>query len=469
MRRWLGFILSIVMGVTIMPVSAQNAAQEQSALFALQEGTLLSYTLDGTTNRLMENVNWDGLRLFKTASPDTALMVAEVEIEGNIGLYRVPVADTPRPLALPPDYKLDSTNWFKGAEHHPYYLLHAITKLPEALGLLVNLDTLEAQPLTNTVFYNSQPAAAFSADGSKLRYLSKAADVPDTWYLLERDLASGDERTIYTFNEFYPNISYDTTGERWLYRTTNRDTRIATTVLIKPDGSVTDIAQDDNGAYHLRIIWNDQLYVTPAVCQADCPIKLAPLNAADDQAGLTFTVPVIQTLPVPLAMPDAAHIVVSDQGTFWRLGTDHSAANLGTFNAATILTPRVLSPDERWLLALAAGDDGEFTGYNVWDLQTGQAVVQSELPQAINITFDDEGIILWEYQDTQKVYRFSDQQLFTLDIGRRETVRTLANDQTAIVSASKGSKIGAPGIYAYDLDTQTYRLLVADAQALFIG
>lgn len=460
MRRWLWFVLAVIVASGSTQVFAQ---EQQETFYGIRGDQFISYTLDGTQTVLLGGVNPQAPRLLKTDLPEQPLLVAEVD--GTIGLYLVGSVQRPQAITLPEGFVMEDMNWVILSHHHPYYLLQSSLGVPESLGLLVNIDTLEAQTLGKILFFNKE-SAAFSEDGTKLRYGSRESDSNNTWHLVERDLISGDENIFYTVDDFYPVFSFDSFGDHWLFSQSDRDTQIYTTYLIHPDRTITEIAQEDQGSQQFRIIWNDQLYLSPARCETDCPIKITPFDPSSSDTGFAFTAPAIETLPVPLAMPDANRLLIIDSGNYWLLNTDGTAKSLGIYNAATIYTPRVLSDDQRWLMSLTTDEEGEPAGYKVWDLQKDTAVIEGELPVGLNVVFDDEGIVVWEYQDTQKVYRFSDGQTFTLDIGRRETLFTLANAQIGLVSVSKDSKIGAAGIYAYDLDAKTYTLLAADTRSL---
>ncbi|MCA0456783.1 MAG: SdiA-regulated domain-containing protein [Chloroflexi bacterium] len=460
MRRWV--LLICILGTLLG--STQVLAQDAERFFGLRDDTLISFTLDGNTTELLGSINPEAVRLLKTDSPEHPLLIAEVD--GTFRLFLVGPIQKPQPILLPEGYIIEDMNWVIFSRHHPYYVLQSSLRLPESIGLLVNVDALVAQPLSGHLFFTNQETAKFSADGTKLRYPSNTTEGQNTWYLIERDLASGEEHRFYSVDDYYPPFTSDSEGGRWLLRRVDRTTKIATTELIKPDGTITTYATEDSSTPQLRLLWNDLLYVTPALCQTDCPIKIAPIEDGDAGAELTFTVPEVESLAVPLTMPDSERLVITDNSGYWLLKTDDTATYLGIHNPAIIYNPRVLSDDGRWLMSITNDEDGEPVRYQVWDLTSERTVIERDIPRGLNVSYDDEGIIVWEYTNTQLVYRFSDGQLFTLEIGNRETLFALAAPQIGLVSVGNESKIGEQGIYAYDLEAQTYQLLAADTRPL---
>ncbi len=465
MRRWLWLV-----SITLLLGTTQVLAQEPSGatFYGLKaDNTLVSYTLDGSETELLDGVSFEHIRLIKTDLPENPLLVAKVD--GTLGLYLVGPVQAPQPIKLPEGFDLESHYWFSISNHHPYYVLQLSGGIPETTALLVNVDTLEAQLLTGRVFFSSSQSIFFSDDGSKLRYTSRTDANSNTWNLIERDVASGAERIFYSFNENFPIVSVSSDGEAWLFRVYDRNTQTNNITLVKPNGRITNIAQEPRRLTFFRGIFNDMLYAAQADCKTGCEVKITPLGDVNNDNSTVFTAPALETFPVPVSMPDADHLLIMDEDTYWMLGTDGSAQNLGLRDPVNIYTPLALSSDNRWLMTVTADEDGERTGYKVWDLQTRTTVLENSLPRGLNVYYGDEGLIVWEYPDRQRVYRYSDGKVFDLDMGATETLYMLATPDIGIVATGRESEIGGRGIYALDLDTGTYTLLADDTRALFAG
>jgi hypothetical protein len=283
--------------------------------------------------------------------------------------------------------------------------------------------------------------------------------------LVERKLATGEERTIYPLqDDFFPAISADQYGEHWLYLQPDPANETRHYLLISNDGS-TELMGEPNSDNPLALrLFDDSILSFQFGCESACVAELRPLSGDDP---ITFALPAIEGAIHPLYQPDDAHLLIfdTDAGAFWLLDTDAPATRIGYWYPQNVSTPleRVLSPDGRWLFVT----DETANRYGVWDLANGEFVLSNEI-EAGGIPFywviySDGGFLVNESYQRQFLYNYADETVTQLPNGDQGYYFHVLPDGTLLYTQLEENEDRARGIHRYDRETDAYTLLVEDA------
>ena len=268
-------ILFIVFGLS-GSLTAQEPAEQWQFGWENESGLFAAYNPAGTVNPLL-TIDPDfppkGWRL----TADRALAV--LSVQGITGLYLL-MPDTIQQILPTQDAAalLAQATTLAGWQE-PYAVLVAEDGA-FGTGLLINFAENRVVPLSGEVL-TPIDNWRFSADGQFLRYLSRVDRDSLDWSLWERSLATGEERALHTLTSAFPTIHADRTGERWIYRTLQTESRSLIHTVVFADGTSQILAQEAVAdpittftGYQLHL---DGLLVFNAPCSVDCRIEQRPL------------------------------------------------------------------------------------------------------------------------------------------------------------------------------------------------
>jgi hypothetical protein len=445
----------LIFTLLLMLVSSAAAAQEAETWFWAwkpEARELVAYTATGDVNTLLdynfEDTQVNAWRL----SEDSALAV--LTSGGARQLYRLTSTEAELTTFPEPNPSMGDTPWALIAQQGDYAVLVDAVEYPSGVGLMVNTATNTAAPLDWEMNFLRQ-RAGFSADGNYFRYLGRNPEDDYNWTIRERKLETGAERVIYTFtDEFFPTVSTDTHGNQWVY------VQRGVTSFIPVNGEPTTLLDET-----LQSRWyvGESMVTFSPLCESDCTLVLE----APDEPPQTYSLPPSSSgnFVDPIQRIDESHLLILLDEQFWLLGTDGTTQALGAHSPRYLVQPRekLLSPDNRYLLTMTSLDDDP--SYQVLDLQTGEAVIESSPDREFRILqnlYRAGGFILTEDVLHFQFYRYSDGQVF--DLGKPGAVYFDAlADGTLLFSQVRANETRERGIYRYNPDDATYTLAVEGA------
>jgi hypothetical protein len=263
-------------------------------------------------------------------------------------------------LAFPRvDMAVPQNAWNLVALSGPHAVIRYSYGMSEA-AVLINSDTGEATLLASNVADLSRPAM-FSADGRYLRFVTTDRNGGTPSRVMERDLTTGRDRTLYSYSNF-DHVFADATGDVWLdYRTGD---------VVAADGRTTNGERSGDPGTG-RWLAGDWFMTYEFGCGVDCPLTLVPVFGSGPP--LTYVIPE-KTVDRGLAswVLDDHSLVVLDAGSssFWRLASDGGGEILGhgdPYQGFTAL------PDAPY--AVISTDVGEPVTYQaLLKVQTGEII-----------------------------------------------------------------------------------------------
>jgi hypothetical protein len=364
-------LLALIIGIAPAAVDAQTG--DGLWYFAgdrtTGELTVFTYAGDGAvtvqqTVTLDETVSWlDGWRLTR----DMALIRGFGADQNQLHLLVV-TPDGASPVMLPPEPISFAFGSF-AAYRHPYYVIHANLGRYDVDAVLLNVETLTAEILPGKQTYRMPPRIA--ADGTTLRYFAHNAD-RDIWTLYERELATGETRTVGSLPGDADAIVAipDRYGDRWIHRIPEAGAQGGYDAL-NIDGTVTELLRfpaDDPLALD---VLGDHIATWGTNCAANCLLELSPLAGGDSRL---YPLPSV-TLNAVLLLPNGL-IVIRDTGdnSAWLLTEDVEPLALGFFNGVIGTFERHIAPNARLLMTSMA--DAAEGLQRVWDLERRTLLVE---------------------------------------------------------------------------------------------
>ncbi|MDX1992680.1 MAG: hypothetical protein SF029_09830 [bacterium] len=382
MGRSLGILLIVFMTLVMSGISQAQEAETWYWAAESDSGRLLAFTLDGEVNTLLEQTNAVYLFQVWRTAPDSGLAI--ITVGDDTTVYRL-TSQSAEPLRSRV-FLLPDPGVFLAARSQKALLLvdprqSLVARLMTVNALLVNETTNQVTLLERV----ADQAWAFSADGTYLRYVAAQTDDADNpqWALFEHDLTTGNLTILQNLSLQLSGVVAHPQGDFWLTVTPEADTRRRVfTLLAVPTMTERVIepvlaAPDRNPVPDFRFL-EDALIEYDFLCEENCRVLLRPLSGGEP---LGFDAPALRTFLYPLRQiapdsPDAA-LLVNVRDRYLLLRPDGEAQLLGVHDERLGLTPgTLLSSDGRYLLVSAEGVD--FPRYRLWDLSTGEIVLESD-------------------------------------------------------------------------------------------
>ena len=222
-------------------------------------------------------------------------------------------------LALPPvRIEAPENSWDLVAVSEPYVVIRYPYGIAEA-AILINTDTAEATLVAPNVA-DLNPAARFSADGRYLRFVTTDRDSGFPSQVVERDLTTGQDRTLYSYSNF-DHVYADATGDVWLdFRTGDVTAADGRPVNPQPPRNI-DLS---------RWLVGDWIMVSEYACEQDCPLTLAPVFGSEPTR--TYILPEkIPNWGISSWMLNDQSLLVFDHtaSAYWRLTSDGQGELVG--------------------------------------------------------------------------------------------------------------------------------------------
>ena len=306
------------------------------------------------------------------------------------------------------------------AYHYPYAVLMPTEPTREAtLAVLVNVEAATATPLGSDVapIFEASPCCRFSEDGASLRYIAKIQldenDVDAAIFeFRERDLATGEERDIYSVESVKadngPQVSRwqpDLVGNRWLLLTSERNDGniLRTTWMITLDGSaeLLDEARSDDEIVPIYGFWGDSMWITDVICQGGCT-----LDVYDEQGNEIISVQVqTEDFFRQIHYVGDGYVVAASDAAFLHMTPDAPPEIIG-YRDPSVLSGVTLSPNSRLLALMDAENNGQH--YFIYDNLSGEIIYSRPLEGVSFIVNTLQGDWLRTYITTRVDGEFRD-------------------------------------------------------------
>lgn len=374
---------------------------------------IVAYNLEGDLASVMELNDDVTLRGGWRIDSRTLLMIAE-DTSGDRSMF-ILSPDGAEPISYSFDYGIQVV-----AYHYPYAVFMPVDPTRTATpAILVNVESATATNLGGDVapIFEASPCCRFSEHGTSLRYIAKIQlDENDvdaaTFQLRERDLATGEERDIYSIYSVNadngPQVSRwqpDTDGDRWLMLTSERhdESIVRTTWMIELDGSAERIgeAHSEDEIFLIYSFWGNMTWITDGICQGGCT-----LDVYDEQGNQVISVQArTENFVRQIYYVGDGYVVGESGAAFLRLTPDAPPEIIG-YRDPTILDGVNRSPNGRLLALMDAEDDGQY--YFIYDNLSGEAIYSRDLEGASFILNTLQGEWLKTYITTRVDGEFRD-------------------------------------------------------------
>jgi hypothetical protein len=389
------------------------------------------------------------------------LALATIEVDGKEGLYKL--TPTKSQLLQPRSEQAVDAGAFLVVDYRdPYVLLISVQLQPAQPVLLVNLDAGTYEPLgAPTLGTSRNYCCRISEDGSKVRYIGAyLPDNSDSWALRERTVATGDERIVARLGASLA-IQPDQYGDRWLYQTRDQATKAIAYSWITIDGATQPVSSEPPDSAHSQRLFQNNLFIVPFNCQADCRVELQPLNGGTS-ATFTFSNDQPNAIPLPLRELEDGGLAVLVNEQFVALNADGTATAIGYWSPQNIAqgVSESVSPNGRWVLALDAKSP---TRYRVWDNRDKKYVVDVPIANFafLTIQYSGSAFLLDDLASSppKAILRSEGGQMIDLPPSKSGVYFDLTADQGVLFVEQRGAE-RKPGIYRYDPANNTSTLLV---------
>jgi hypothetical protein len=440
-------------------------------LDATNSGTgLIAYNGAGETHQLLEGLvtyNSGGYRL------DSQIVLAILSLDGSEGLYKL----TPQSAELL-RYTSDEAITVDGkllVDYSPPYALLTDTRV-SATGqqaLLVNLEDKTYTPLPDLVSSITRlNCCRFSDDGTSLRYISAEADDGQSFALREFDTAAG-ESQVFASLDLAGFATPTRDGEIWLARFVDRERQTVAFKLIHADGSSKTLVEEPQSVATVYQLFGDYLVSMSLRCEDICDIRVKPIDQPD--AAQIFHMQLDEPSIIQwFYRTSGGNFVILMDETYWLLEDEDTIETLGYFDFRHLAQSpaELVSPDGRWLLMMD-GDGENVTGYSVWDGETKTHSLSVETPENwtfVSILYGEDSYLLRDLSSKDaktRLFRYEAGTILELpdtDIGMYSDFLT---SDSLIYIQRDASEDRTPGIYRYDISTETFTFLVENAQPLF--
>ena len=346
---------------------------------------IVAISTDGQTNALLDTPDPGtlGSATMWQVAPDKALTV--YLDDGVLTAYLLTTTHAIE-LAFPSVHMAAPDNgWRLVAWSGPHVVIRYPYGVSEA-AVLINSDTAEATLLAPNVA-DLKRAAIFSADGRYLRFVTTGGSGTPS-RVVERDLTSGGDRTLYSYSNF-DRVFADATGEVWLdYRTGD---------VVAADGRATN-GRHSTSATTGRWLAGDWFMTYDFGCGDDCPLTLVPVFGS--APALTYIIPE-KTVNRGLAswvLDDRSLLVVDfASSSFWRLTEDGGGQLVGHGDSYQGFAAQPNAP-----YAVISTDDGEpLTYQGLLEVQTGAIIplpTVAENPGEIWLDIQRNGLLVTQFK-----------------------------------------------------------------------
>ncbi len=442
-------IICLVVAFVVPGVAAQEGPSDR-VFFGWQEAdnTLYAYNPRGETAPLLTLDLTFPPRAWRL-SESRALAVL-TDTQAGIGVYELSFEGARRLTDGPNVARFLSLDVTLAALSDGYAVLQAVEGA-FAVGLLVDLGGGTVELLGGETYAPLDNWRFNAGNVSRLRYLSRNNRESNEWTLRERDLASGEETDLHSFESSFPVISASADGDVWIYRMPGAAGGVTYT-RIGPDGSAEPltITATTPEAVPQRAIYANQRWAYETPCAAECVLTAAPLEAAPDAVGTDYAAPPLPGGPVAfLARPTPERVLVQVESAFWLLQAEGVPIPLGGLDGR-LLDGDTRVTDGRWLFAAVP------EGLTLFDLSaetpSAPVIPAGDFSGRVATTFTPRGLLVSSFDDPRQTVLYAPGAQTTAQLPHAEGdfyLNPLA-DGTVLYAQTREAAGRPAGIYRYN-------------------
>jgi hypothetical protein len=422
---------------------------------------VIAYQLDGETVNVIEGLA-DIPRLF-SLGPDHVLVAGE---QGDQIVYY----DLEGTAATPLELTVEAEDYAVEAQilmsyRAPYALLSNGQVGTQLIIADLETDTIQLADLASS-FYGFETCCVLTENG-KLQYFARLDTDETSFGLVERDLATGEERTLFTDPELQIGVA-NRSGDRWLLSVNLPATRERQVIIWQGDAE----QRRETLSLSQRVNWiGDSLYRDDVLCETDCEITLE----APEGETTSFTVNYPDAgegtnrlfFPYRLLADGSLIGSLRDPDQIVKITPEGEVMTFGYWDVAGITTNGSggISFDGRFVAVTPDPDEGLNA---VVDTETGETVVETDpenQPDFVSVFFFEEGVLVNAFGDPSafQFYRDSDGQIFELPSETNTYVEVV--DDNTLLYLSRGEDFST-AIGLYTLDTGEQQIVVEGLRPL---
>lgn len=311
----------------------------------------------------------------------------------------------------------------------------------------------------------------FLSDGDTIRYFSVAErgefenNVGNLW---ELNLATGEEKTLATI-PFVPDSYFASpdSSQWWFFQNTDSNFAYENLVTFGPvNQEVTELL-----AAGIRGLWREYVVV-----YEEHSILLYPI-----EGGEPFSYIMPQYIRyLDHLYPDQSLLVMDDWYEVWLLDATGSTKSLGVFSPVMIDVSAYQevggeypsSTDGRWLVTLNSREEQQH--YQLWDMERREVVLEQPVDGRLTTRFTNDAVLIRDLiigQETLEkaaVYLVNENRTVILpDIETGHWLDVMTDSKLLYEEYGPSSDL-APGLYAYDIFSETFTLLLADVKPVIL-
>jgi hypothetical protein len=416
--------------------------------FVADSYDLIAYNLDGEMVPVVEGMS-DIPRLLFALTANHALVASE---ENEQPIYYDVEETEAIPLEIAVENEPDDLAAYLLISYRAPYALLSTGQMGTRL-IIADLENDTLQLTDHGALYSFESCCVLTEDGT-LQYFARVDEGNTTFALIERDLAAGEERILFSDPQLQIGAA-NRSGDRWLFQISVRDTREKLYVIWQGDTEV----RRETVELQERFTWvGDYLYRDDALCEQNCEIILESPDG--EITTITTTYPDAGEGTARLFFPgmlleDGSLIgQLQDPSQLVKITSDGEVETFGFVNFTRLSSNGIggYSFDGRFT---AVVPDVEDTGYAIIDTETGETLIENDAENEarfVSVFFFPRGVLVNAYGDPNvfQYYRASDQQLFELPSETTSYVDVL-DDETLFYFARSEEIPTQIGLY--DLET----------------
>jgi hypothetical protein len=461
-------------------VQAQQDTESEAWFYAINETTqvLTAYTASGETNVILEGVvesgisqnigNNEWIARLRTAEHD-GLFVLRPES----ATYLQPTPEAQSEIDLLAE-NVPQMSYYPIAAAPPYVVILPVYQLVSGVALLADTETGVLDVLGARRVGADSRQIRFSQDGTRLRYVAELEPQMSALALRERVLETGEERVIYEHSVEAGDLARITGtiyGDHWLFILMKAD-RTQQAMILSNNGSMITLDQastDEERLYYT--VLGDRIYVFTLPCVNNCRVREIDYQG---NSITHFNAPAIGGSFILIgryANTLILNISGEERGVYflYSLTENDSPQLMGRADSENFtLTPSAMqSPDGKYLLALTE-QSSEVNGYRVWDLESGDILLEYEFvfqSPVASILYGAHGFVSAQYPFNAQAYFFVTETLVEVSGSRGRPFHVMA-DGTLLVYDPRSFPDRPPGIFHYDPAADASTLLVEGAQPI---
>ncbi len=450
MLKKIVFLVSVTLLFLASGGTASSRQTDPYWYFAFNDVEFISFASDGTSGAVLpKNLNAPNteesyIQECYQVGPQTALITSD-----RAWYLLTPTSSIPLPIST----DITSQPMYLAPGYGPYSVfLWDVTRA----FLLFNAETGAVEQLTG----ESSDQYRFSEDG---RYFYYSSLLDGTWALRERELATGTERVIFSWQS--GDITPDNSGKYWLYHVYQAREGIDVFTVVSINGEQWEVGQfAQQERLTVKILDNALVTYHPRGCQPNCEFNIQTLPDGPQQTFVVSNVNDTSVIPELYSFMDGSELLLSIGDTVWLVPPTGEPTQIG-FTFENMGVSALWTDDDRLVITDAHLAQGETGVYTIWDRQTNDYVWRGSYDTSLWWGWWDFYPYSWLLFEDMSVNQAI---LYLYQTGKLVRLPSTPNSRYFGVTQLDGKTLYGQfweygdmdaGIYLYDPASEAYQLL----------